>query len=67
MGQAIGLEGLEAFEIEQRLHHPEARGIAVGHRDDVGAERLADRGIARDRLFEGLADQRGREVAMIEP
>ena len=67
MGQAIGLKRLEAFEIEQRLHHSQARGIAVGDRHDIGVERLADRGVARDRLFEGLADQRGGKVAMVEP
>ena len=67
MRQTIGLERLEAFEIEQRLDHPEARRIAVGDRHDVGAERFADRRVARDRLGESLPDQRGRKVAMIEP
>ena len=67
VGQAIGLKRLEAFEIEQRLHHPEARGIAVGDRHDVGVERFADRGVARDRLGERLPDQGGRKVAMVEP
>ena len=67
MRQTIGLQRLEAFEIEQGLYHPEARRIAVGDRHDVGAERFADRRVARDRLLEGLADQRGRKVAMIEP
>ena len=53
MRQTIGLERLEAFEIEQRLHHPEASGIAVGDSHDVGAEGLADRGVAGDRIVEG--------------
>ena len=67
VGQAIGLKRMEAFEIEERLHHPQACGIAVGDRHEVGVERLADRRLARDRLLEGLADQRGRKVAMVEP
>ena len=67
MGQTIGLQRLEAFEIEQRLHHSQARGIAIRDRHDVGVERFADRGVARDRLLEGLADQRGGKIAMVEP
>ena len=67
MGQPIGLQRLEAFEIEQRLHHSQARGVAICDRHDIGVERFSDRRVARDRFVEGLADQRGGEVAMIEP
>ena len=66
MGQPIGLQRLEALEVEQRLHHPEAGGIAVGDRHDVGAKRLADRRVAGDRLGEGLADQRRGNVRIVE-
>ena len=67
MGQTIGLQRLKSFEIEERLHHPHAGGIAISDRHDVRMKGLADRRVARDRLDEGLADQRGRQVAMIEP
>ena len=49
MRQPVGLQRMKTLEIEQRLHHPQAGGIAVGDRHDVGAERVADRRIARDR------------------
>ncbi len=65
--QPIGLQRLEAFEVEQGLHHPEAGGIAVGDRHDVGVESLADRRIAENRLGEGLADERGGHVGVVEP
>ena len=67
MGQAIGLQGVEALEIEHRLDQPHARGIAIGDGHDVGAERLADRRIARDRIVEDLADQRGGDIGVVEP
>ncbi len=66
MRQAVSLERLEAFEIEQRLDHAPAGRVAVGDRHDVGAEGLADGRVARDRLAEGLADQGGRDVAVVE-
>ena len=58
---------MKALEIEQRLHQPQARGIAVDDRDHVGAERDADRGVARDHVLVGLTDQRAGRVAMVEP
>ena len=67
MRQPIGLERLEALEIEQRLDHPQARRVAVGDRHDVGAEGLSDRRIARDRLAEGLANEGGGDVRIVEP
>ena len=66
MGQAISLQALEAFEIEQRLHHPEAGGIAIRDGHDVGAECLADRGIAENRLSERLPYQRSGKIAVVE-
>ena len=42
-------------------------GVAIGDRDNVGAERLADRGVARDGFRESLTDQRGRQIAVVEP
>ena len=58
---------MEALEIEQRLHHPQAGGIAIGDRDDVGAERRADRRVARRDVVVDLADQGARRIGMVEP
>ena len=41
--------------------------IAVDGRHDVGAERLADRGLGLQRIGVGLPDQLGRDVGMVEP
>ena len=65
--QTIGLQGLEALEVEQRLQHSEAGRVAVGDRDDVGAKRFADRRIAIDRLRVGLADEGRRNVRIVQP
>src|ERR1700704_208873 len=36
--QTVGLKGMEALEIEQRIDEARSRGIAVVYRDHVGAE-----------------------------
>ena len=41
--------------------------IAVDGRDDVGAERIADRGLGLERIGISLPDQFGGDVSMIEP
>ena len=61
------LDGVETLEIEQRLDEAHAGRIAVGDRDDVGAERLPDGGVAREDFEIGLADQVARQVLMVEP
>ena len=57
MRKAMGLDGMKAFEVEQRIDEPRRRGVAVEHRHQIGAERVADIGIVAERLIEGLADQ----------
>ena len=44
MGEAMGLDGVEALEVEHRLDEARAGGIAVEDRDDVGAEGLGEVG-----------------------
>ena len=42
-------------------------GSRSNGRDDVGAERIADRRLVLQRVGIGLADQIGRDVGMVEP
>ena len=46
---------------------PVGRRIAVEHRDDVGAEHLAELRLVLQRVGIGLPDQFGRDVGMVEP
>ncbi len=55
MRNAVALQRMEAFEIEQRLDVGMAGGIAVVIGDDVGPRRLADIGRFRQRFVEQLA------------
>ena len=65
--QPVGLDGVEALVVEHRLDEAVGRRIAVEHRDDVGAERLADLRLVLQRVGIGLPDQFGRDVGMVEP
>jgi len=67
VGEPVRLQRVKTFEVEQRLHHPQARGVAVGDRDQVGAERDPDGGVAGDDIVVFLADQRGRQIGMRQP
>src|SRR5262245_13392170 len=67
MGQAVSLDGVEAFEIQHRLEEAIGRGVTIEGRHDVGAERLADRGIAFERVAISLPAQLRRDICMIEP
>ena len=66
VGEAMGLDGVEALEVEHRLDEAVGRGIAVIGRDDVGAERFADVGGIAQRVGEGCRDGRGRHLRMVE-
>ena len=44
-----------------------SRRVAVVHRHQIGAERVADIGIVAQRLVEGLTDQVARQRRMVEP
>ncbi len=46
VGEAVGLEGVEALEIQDRLEGAQRRGVAVDHRPDIGPEGGADGGSA---------------------
>ena len=63
----MGLQRVEALEIEQRIDEARGRGIAVVDRDQVGAERVAEIGFVAQRLVIGLADQIARQRRMVEP
>jgi hypothetical protein len=62
--QPVGLQGVEALEVEHRLEQPVAGRIAVEHRDHVGTEAEPDRRIVGDGRVEGLDDQLGRQCGM---
>src|SRR5450755_1682910 len=58
---------MEALVIEHGLDIARGRGIALGDRDDIGADRVPDRRLGRESLVEGMADQLARNVGMVEP
>ena len=66
VGEAMGDEGVEALEVEQRLDVARARRIAVAHGGEVGAERAAELRAGGEHLPEGLRDQAGVDVGMVE-
>lgn len=66
MRQAVGLQGMEALEIEHRLDQPVAGRVTIEHGGDVGAKALGDLAVIRDRLVESLGDQLGRQRRMAE-
>src|SRR6185437_16747390 len=67
MGEAIGLDRLEALEIEQRLDRPVAGGIALEGGGEIGTCRGSDFGPRGQRFAKSLADEVGRDVGMVEP
>ena len=67
MGEPVGLDGMEALEVENRLEEAGAGGIPIQDRRNVGAERLADRRILLERFQEGLLEEIGRERPVAEP
>jgi hypothetical protein len=56
--QAVGLDRVEALEIEKGLDEALARGIALEDGGDIGLEGLADPRLGRTRAVEGAQDQR---------
>jgi hypothetical protein len=67
VGEAVGLDGVEALEVEHRLHEPGAGGVSVGDGEDVGPDRLADGRVRGQRLVEGLDDELRRHGRVAEP
>ena len=64
--QAVGLQRVEALEIEHGLDRARAGRIAIDHRADIGADRLAGRGLGLDQLVIGLANHIAGHVGMVE-
>src|SRR5262249_3561750 len=62
MRETVSLNRVEAFEVEHWLEKPIGRGVAIEGRHDVGAERIADRWIALERIAIGLPHQFRRHV-----
>src|SRR6476661_3484229 len=62
----MGLDRMEALEIQHRLEKPVGGGIAVERRHDIGAERVADRRFMFERVGVSLADQFGGHLRTIE-
>jgi hypothetical protein len=59
-------QGVETFEIEKRLDIALARRVAVAHRGQIGAERAAQLGVGVEDLAEGLGDQPGIDIGVVE-
>ena len=66
MREPMGLDGVEAFEIQQRLERPGAGGIAIHDRADVGAKSFTQRRIVHESLVKGLLDDVGGKRRVIE-
>ena len=66
MREPMRLKRVKPLEIEQRLHHPQAGGVTVGDRDEIGAERGPDAGITRDQVVELLPDQHAGQIGVGE-
>jgi hypothetical protein len=64
--EAIGHQGMKALEVEQRLDIAAAGRIAVVDGGEIGAERRAQLRMVGQYLIEGLADQPGIDVRVVE-
>ena len=58
---------MKTLEIQQGLHQPRAGGVAVGDRQQVGADRLAHRRVARGEFEKILLDQVAGKIQMRQP
>src|SRR6185295_20370672 len=67
VGEPVGDERVEAFEVEQRLDIAAAGGIAIEHGGQVSAKGAPQLGLFAQHLRKGLADQAGIDIGMIEP
>ena len=65
--ETMGLHGVEALEVEQRIDEARRRGIAIVDGDQIGAERIAEIRLVAQRLVIGLTDQIARQRRMIQP
>src|SRR5262249_15608665 len=65
--QAMGLDGVEALEVEYRLEEAVGRRVAVEGGDDIGAEGDADRRVGFERILIGLPDQLRRYLGTVGP
>ena len=65
--QAMGLDRVEALEVEQRIDEARRRGIAVVDRHQSARNALPISGSSRSASSIGLADQVARQRRMVEP
>src|SRR3954467_353446 len=64
--QAMGLERVEAFEVEQWIDEARGRGIAVEHCNQIRTESIAEIGSIAQGFIEGLANEIARQRRMVE-
>src|SRR5262245_15078617 len=67
VGKSMRDEGVETLEVEQRLDVALAGRIAIEHGGKIGAKGAAELGLLAQDLGEGLHDEAGVDVGMIEP
>ena len=65
--EAMRDERVEALEVEQRLDVAAAGRIAIVDGGEIGPERAAELRLVVQHLREGLADQAGIDVGMVQP
>ncbi|MGY4311762.1 hypothetical protein ACVWW1_001065 [Bradyrhizobium sp. JR3.5] len=65
--ETMGLQRVEALEVEQGIDEARGRGIAIIDGDEIGPEGVADIGLIAQCLAKGLADQVARQRGVIEP
>src|SRR5581483_11266467 len=64
--QAMRLDGVEALVVEHGFDEAVGGWIAIDRRDDIGAERLADRRLVLDGIAISLADEVAGNVGIAE-
>src|SRR5262249_5449879 len=67
MREAMRLNGVEAFEVENGFDEPVCCRITVDGRDNVGAERIAKLRLIFERIRIRLPNQFAGDIRMIEP
>ena len=66
VGKPMGLDGLETLEIKQRFHEARAGRIAIVNGLDVDAENASPFRPVIQHILEGLTQQHGLYVRMVE-
>ena len=66
MRQSVGLQRVKALEVEQGIDEARSRGVAVVHRDEIGAKRMTQIRLLAQRVVESLTYQVARQRRMVE-